>query len=121
MGQVYNVALGDETTLNALHGMIAESLALRDPAFAATDPVYRDFRPGDVRHSRADISRIRRLLGFRPTHRVREGLEQTLDWYISRIGPVTKRGERLALSAGGGPAAISNSPDRMGHPFAALD
>ena len=60
----------------------------------------------DVRFSRADISKAQRLLGFRPTHRVREGLEQALDWYISRLRPVTKAGEGMVLPAGGVPAAI---------------
>jgi dTDP-D-glucose 4,6-dehydratase len=83
--------------------------------------VYRDFRPGDVRYSRADIGKAARLLGFRPTHRIGEGLEEALDWYIARLRPVTKAGEGLVPSEGVVPAAISNSPERMGHPFPALD
>ncbi len=106
VGEVYNVAVGDSTTLNELHDLLGELLAARDPDFAPEPAVYRDFRPGDVRYSRADISKAQRLLGFRPTHRVREGLEQALDWYISRLRPVTKAGEGMVLPAGGVPAAI---------------
>ena len=121
VGQVYNVAVGEQTTLNELHALLAELLALRDPEFTPARPVYRDFRPGDVRFSRADIGKANRLLSFRPTYRIREGLEEALDWYISRLRPVTKTGEALVPSAGGVPEAISNSTDRMGHPFPALD
>ena len=106
VGQVYNVAVGDSTTLNELHDLLGELLGDRDPEFAPRRATYRDFRPGDVRFSRADISKAERLLGFRPTHRVREGLAQALDWYISRLRPVTKAGEGMVLPAGGVPAAI---------------
>ncbi len=121
VGQVYNVAIGEQISLNELHALLTELLAPRDPDFTPAPPTYRDFRPGDVRYSRADIGKARRLLGFRPTYRVREGLEQALDWYISRLRPVTKAGEGLVLSGGEAAEAISNSPDRMGHPFPALD
>jgi UDP-N-acetylglucosamine 4-epimerase len=106
VGEVYNVAVGDSTTLNELHDLLGELLSRRDPEFVPGRAVYRDFRPGDVRFSRADISKAQRLLDFRPTHRVREGLEQALDWYISRLRPVTKAGEVVVLPAGGVPAAI---------------
>ena len=106
VGEVYNVAVGDSTTLNELHGLLGDMLGERDPGFVPAPAVYRDFRPGDVRYSRADIAKAQGLLGFRPTHRVREGLAQALDWYISRLRPVTKAGEGVVLPAGGVPAAI---------------
>ncbi len=121
VGQVYNVAIGEQTTLNELHALLAEMLQLRDPAFTAPPPVYRDFRPGDVRYSLADIGKAERLLAFRPTHRIGEGLEEALDWYIARLRPVTKPGEGMVPSEGVVPEAISNVADRMGHPFPALD
>jgi UDP-N-acetylglucosamine 4-epimerase len=107
-GEVYNVAIGEQTTLNELHALLAEGLAARIPGFEAAAPTYRDFRPGDVRYSRADIGKAQRLLAYRPTHRIREGLDQALDWYISRLRPVTKAGEGMVPSAGVVPAAISN-------------
>jgi UDP-N-acetylglucosamine 4-epimerase len=121
VGQVYNVAVGEQTTLNELHEMLAELLARRDPEFTPSRPVYRDFRPGDVRFSRADIGKATRLLSFRPTYRIREGLEEALDWYISQLRPVTEAGEAVVPLGGALPEAISNSADRMGHPFPALD
>jgi UDP-N-acetylglucosamine 4-epimerase len=48
--------------------------------------VYRDFRPGDVRHSLADITRARNLLGYEPTHNVRQGLDQAAAWYVASLG-----------------------------------
>ena len=86
--QVYNVAVGGQTTLNELHGILGRLLTRHDPDFLVHVPIYRDFRPGDVRLSRADISKIERLLGFKPTHFVNEGLERAIDWYVARLGPV---------------------------------
>jgi UDP-N-acetylglucosamine 4-epimerase len=106
VGEVYNVAVGDSTTLNELHDLLGELITVRDPDFVPERALYRDFRPGDVRYSRADISKAQELLGFCPTHRIREGLAQALDWYISRLRPVTKAGEAVVLPAGGVPAAI---------------
>jgi UDP-N-acetylglucosamine 4-epimerase len=48
---------------------------------AVPAPIYQDFRPGDVRHSHANISKAMRLLGYAPTHRIGEGLEVAFDWY----------------------------------------
>jgi len=81
-GQVYNVAVGDRTTLSALAGMIRVELEKR-LILPRTDIVYRDFRPGDVKHSQADITKARTILGYEPTHDVAAGLAQTMDWYVS--------------------------------------
>jgi UDP-N-acetylglucosamine 4-epimerase len=91
VGQVYNVAVGDSTTLNQLFKALGDNLARHDPDFTAAPPVYRDFRPGDVRFSRADISKIQRLLGYAPTHHVSEGLEKAISWYVARLGPASHR------------------------------
>jgi UDP-N-acetylglucosamine 4-epimerase len=87
VGQVYNVAVGGSTSLNELFDILGELLARHDPAFVRGKAVYRDFRPGDVRFSRADIGKAGKLLGFRPTHQVREGLERAIDWYVARLAP----------------------------------
>jgi len=87
VGQVYNVAVGDSTTLNQLHDSLVELLTERVRGFSAQPPVYRDFRPGDVRFSKADISKITRLLGYVPTHAVHEGLARALDWYVASLAP----------------------------------
>ena len=87
VGQVYNVAVGDQTSLNTLFKTLRGLLASRDASFECAPPVYKDFRPGDVRYSRADISKARRLLGYQPTVRAQEGLERAIEWYCSRLAP----------------------------------
>jgi len=82
VNQVYNVAVGDRTTLNQLFEAIRSLLAPEFPHLADFKPVYRDFRAGDVRHSLADISRARTRLGYEPTHRIGAGLAEAMDWYV---------------------------------------
>jgi UDP-N-acetylglucosamine 4-epimerase len=81
LNQVYNVAVGERTTLNQLYDTIKTLLAPRHPHLADAAPVYRDFRPGDVRHSLADISKANTLLGYTPTHRIGQGLTKAMSWY----------------------------------------
>ena len=82
VNQVYNVAVGDQTTLTDLHAMLGQSLAALRPGLAVTAPVHRDFRAGDVRHSRADIGKVSRLLGYVPSHDIQQGLGVTASWYL---------------------------------------
>jgi UDP-N-acetylglucosamine 4-epimerase len=86
LNQVYNVALGDRTTLNELFALIRARVAASHPAAAAAQVVYRDFRAGDVRHSQADTGKIARLLGYAPTHPVAAGLDQATAYYLGAIG-----------------------------------
>lgn len=81
VNQVYNIAMGERTTLNELFELLQAGLRRRDPALPGQQPVYQEFRPGDVRHSLADISKARSLLGYAPEKRVEEGLELAFDWY----------------------------------------
>jgi len=83
--QVYNVAVGDRTTLNDLFEAIRSTLEPRFPHLKDFKPSYRDFRAGDVRHSLADISKARRLLGYEPSHRIKEGLLEAMDWYVEDL------------------------------------
>jgi len=80
-GTVYNVAVGDKTTLNQLFRMIRDELALLGISYTR-EPQYVDFRAGDVRHSLADISKARSGLGYDPTHRLQQGLREAMPWYI---------------------------------------
>ena len=82
VNQVYNVAVGDRTTLNDLFELIRAGLVTNFPHLDKYKPVYRDFRAGDVRHSLADISKAERLLGYSPTHRIGDGLNEALMWYV---------------------------------------
>jgi len=81
VNQAYNVAVGERTTLNQLFQAIQQGLRNLDPSLPEQKPVYRDFRAGDVRHSLADISKAKTLLGYEPTHRIDEGMAITLEWY----------------------------------------
>ena len=80
--QVYNVAVGDRTTLNQLHAALVEALSVEQPGLRIDPPTYQDFRAGDVRHSLADVGKARRLLGYAPTHDVRAGLKEAVAWYV---------------------------------------
>lgn len=82
VGQVYNIAYSQKTTLNDLFFIIRDIMAEINPAIGEILPVYRDFRPGDVRHSLADISKAVRLLGYRPTHSLIDGIHIAASWYI---------------------------------------
>ncbi len=82
--QVYNIAVGDTTTLNELFAMVRDGLAVRHPEVRGAAPVYRDFRPGDIQHSKAEIAKARRLLGYEPSHSLQHGLTESLPWYESR-------------------------------------
>ena len=83
--EVYNVALNERTSLNELHQMMCTLLRARYPHVEAHQPQFKDFRAGDVRHSQADISKAETLLGFAPTHRIGQGLEQAMNWYIAHL------------------------------------
>ena len=86
--QIYNVAVDDRTSLNRLFEMLRDELARDLPAVRGRVPIHRDFRPGDVRHSQADIGKARRLLGYEPAHRLAEGLRIAMPWYVARFGRV---------------------------------
>lgn len=79
--QVYNVAVGDRTTLNELFSAIKAQLAKQLPYVGEAQPVYREFRAGDVRHSQADISKARQCLGYQPSHRILDGIGEAVAWY----------------------------------------
>ena len=83
-GQVFNVAVGGRTSLNDLVRVLRELLEERHPGLRVPPPKFSDFRPGDVRHSQADIAKAKRLLGYDPVHDVRSGLREALPWYEAR-------------------------------------
>lgn len=82
LGETFNVAVGENTTLNELFRLLRDRLAGHDPAIASVEPEYRDFRAGDVRHSLADIGKASTLLGYRPSHSLGEGLDEAMEWYV---------------------------------------
>ena len=86
INQVYNVAVGDQTDLNGLHGMLAQGLSALRPGLQVAAAVHRDFRAGDVRHSRADVGKAQTLLGYRPSHDINAGLQVSAAWFVAHLG-----------------------------------
>lgn len=84
-GQVCNVAVGMRTALTELFAYIREEAARFNPKAAKAEAVYRDFRAGDVRHSLADITKARTLLGYDPLFDIRAGLRIAADWYAANL------------------------------------
>ncbi len=78
--EVYNVGVGERTSLNELYAMIQTALTGLG-AEVEGEPVYGDFRAGDVRHSQADIGKANRLLGYQPGFRVADGIQTAMPWY----------------------------------------
>jgi len=83
--QIYNVALNDRTSLNKLYSLIEDRLTARIHNLVRKDPIFRDFRAGDVRHSQANIEKSKKLLGYQPTHKIESGLDEAMSWYIDNI------------------------------------
>ena len=88
LGEAYNIAVGEQTSLRELFEMIKDTLARKFPELKAARPVHRDPRKGDLPFSRADTAKAERLLGYRPSVRIMEGLERTIDWYAENLGAV---------------------------------
>ena len=94
--QVYNVAVGESTTLNELFEFLRGAVNGDGADQQDQKPIYREFRPGDVRHSLADISKAQKLLNYKPKYRVRQGLEMALYWYRSSFTkPAHRRAEAM--------------------------
>jgi len=78
-GQIFNVAVNGRTSLNTVFAKLREALRTVGIRYDR-EPIHADFRPGDVRHSQADITKAERLLGYAPTHRIEAGLVETARW-----------------------------------------
>lgn len=85
LNQVYNVAFGQRTTLNQLFEFIRARVSEHVSGAESKEPVYRDFRAGDVRHSLADISKAETLLGYKPLFSVEQGLDRAAEWYMENL------------------------------------
>lgn len=81
INQIYNVAVGESISLNQLYKFLNDILVVNFPHLKFSRPIYCDFRPGDIRHSLANIAKAKSLLGYSPTHRVEQGLNEAVDWY----------------------------------------
>ena len=84
VNQIYNVAVGDQTDLNQLHALLAGALQSLRPGLQVAEPLRQGFRAGDVRHSRADVSKAASLLGYQASHDLNAGLTEAAPWYAAR-------------------------------------
>ncbi len=82
--EVYNVAVGDRTSLNNLFQLLKDTLN-QNQVHVSSKPIYREFRAGDVRHSQADISKARDMLGYQPFFNISQGINEAMPWYISML------------------------------------
>ncbi len=85
VNQVYNVAHGERTNLNELFEMIRQIIGRHDRNVLNITPIYGPVRAGDIPHSLASIEKAGRLLGYKPTHTVKEGMEEAIDWYRANL------------------------------------
>lgn len=76
LNKIYNVACNDRITLNEMISTLQE-ISGED-----IQPIYGPERPGDVKHSEADVSKIQSNLGYKPNVFFKEGLEQVYHWYL---------------------------------------
>jgi len=81
---VFNVSVVDRTDLNDLYRSLKATLNEGGVSYDR-EPSYQDFRAGDVRHSQADISKARDLLGYNPTYNLSDGVAETMPWYIKAL------------------------------------
>ncbi|MDR5781705.1 NAD-dependent epimerase/dehydratase family protein [Caballeronia sp. LZ065] len=86
--QVYNVAVGDRTTLNELFVKLKDAL-IENGVACGLRPVYGSFRAGDVRHSQASVDKAERLLGYGHKIRLAEGIARAMPWYIQLVAEST--------------------------------
>lgn len=88
-GEAFNVAVGGRNTLNELYKIIVENLQqfkIQNSKFNIdAKPVYRDFRAGDIRHSNADITKAKTVVGYTPTHTIYQGMKEAITWYVEHV------------------------------------
>jgi len=88
-GEAFNVAVGGRNTLNELYALIKDELnksqITNNESPITKEAIYRDFRPGDIRHSNANITKAQNFVGYAPTHDIYQGMEEAIEWYIENI------------------------------------
>ncbi len=82
--QVYNVAVGDRTTLNGLFNAIKAALNENGVTYTK-EPIYRDFRAGDVRHSQASVAKIENNLGYKAEYKISKSIAFAMNWYVENL------------------------------------
>lgn len=82
IGQVFNTAVGERTTLLQLTELLKKFLAMHDPKIAEVEIKFGPERKGDIPHSLASVEKAEKLLGYQPSHQLNEGLKEAVEWYV---------------------------------------
>ena len=85
INQVYNTAIGEKTTINELFNQIKDSLIKYDNKISSVEAIYGDEREGDIPHSVASIKKAEKLLNYKPTINVEDGLKETVNWFYGNL------------------------------------
>lgn len=86
IGEVFNVAVGERTTLLEMTELLKRFLSLKNPAIANVEIVHGPERQGDIPHSLASIEKAQKLLGYNPSHQLAKGLKEAVNWYWENLG-----------------------------------
>ena len=81
--RVFNVGVHEQTSLTELHSLLSAAVTGQSGKPVAA-PIYQEFRAGDIKHSLADIEAIQSNLGFKPTHSLRQGIDEAIVWYFNQ-------------------------------------
>ncbi len=87
VNEVYNTAVGDRTNLLELTTLLKEYLSHYDPEIATVEIKHGANRAGDIPHSLASVEKAKKLLGYDPQYKIKEGLKEAVDWYWKNLAP----------------------------------
>jgi UDP-N-acetylglucosamine 4-epimerase len=87
VNQVFNVAVGEQNTLKKLFELLRDTFMANSLRYSK-EPIFHEFRSGDVRHSLADIAKGRNLLGYAPTFTLTQGISQLVPWWLSHTNSI---------------------------------
>jgi UDP-N-acetylglucosamine 4-epimerase len=95
VNQVFNVAVGEQNTLKKLFELLRDTFKACSLEYSK-EPVFQEFRAGDVRHSLADITKGRNLLGYAPTFTLTQGIGQLVPWWLSHANSANQKNEKVS-------------------------
>ena len=85
LNTVYNTAVGDRTTLNSLVAYLKENLSAFDPKIKEVEIIHGPLRAGDIPHSLASVEKAKNLLNYEPSHDIKSGLKEAVNWYWENL------------------------------------
>lgn len=85
IGQVFNTAVSDRTTLIQLTQLLKKHLSKFDAKIAEVAIIHGPNRAGDIPHSLASVEKAKQLLGYKPSHKIEEGVKEAVEWYWGNL------------------------------------